>query len=66
MTIGTSGRIVIEIEPELKQELHSTLREEGTNLKSWFLDNVDQFLTKKEPFKPRLDESRHGDPSDEI
>lgn len=47
MSIGDSGRIVIEIGPDLKKELHSVLRKEGTNLKSWFLKNVDQFLAEK-------------------
>ncbi len=47
MSIGTSGRIVIEIEPELKKELHAVLRKEGTNLKTWFLANVDQLLSDK-------------------
>ncbi|UHQ53737.1 hypothetical protein [Microbulbifer sp. YPW16] len=45
MSIGSSGRIVIEIEPDLKQKLHSALREDGVNLKSWFLENVDHFLS---------------------
>ncbi|KUJ82968.1 hypothetical protein AWR36_010520 [Microbulbifer flavimaris] len=47
MSIGSSGRIVIEIEPDLKKELHSALKEDGVNLKSWFLDNVEQFLLKR-------------------
>jgi len=47
MSIGNSGRVVIEMEPELKKELHAVLRKEGTNLKTWFLDNVDQLLAKK-------------------
>jgi len=47
MSIGNSGRIVIEIEPELKKELHAVLRSEGTNLKAWFLENVEQLLSTK-------------------
>jgi len=47
MSIGNSGRLVIEIEPELKKELHAVLRQEGTNLKAWFLENVDQLLAEK-------------------
>lgn len=66
MSIGTSGRVVIEIEPELKQELHSALRKEGKNLKSWFLENVDHFLMSKEQLKLSLDESAHGGSSDEV
>jgi len=48
MSIGSSGRIVIEIEPGLKQKLHSALREDGVNLKSWFLSNVEHFLSEKD------------------
>lgn len=47
MSIGSSGRIVIEIEPELKRELHAVLRLEGTNLKAWFLDQVGELLSEK-------------------
>ncbi|WP_018276024.1 hypothetical protein WKI13_02250 [Teredinibacter turnerae] len=44
MSIGNSGRIVIEIEPDLKRQLHAVLRLEGKNLKSWFLENVEELL----------------------
>jgi len=47
MSIGNSGRVVIEIEPDLKKELHAVLRKEGTNLKAWFLENVGQLLAEK-------------------
>ena len=44
MAIGSSGRIVIEVEPELKQLLYSALQKEGMTLKDWFLDNTRRFL----------------------
>lgn len=47
MSIGSSGRIVIEIEPDLKQELHKALRKEGLNLKAWFLENAEEFLAER-------------------
>ena len=58
MSIGNSGRIVIEIEPELKKELHSLLRLEGTNLKSWFLENVEQLLSEKGQQSLPLDDKK--------
>lgn len=58
MSIGSSGRLVIEIEPELKQELHSALRKEGMNLKSWFLENVDQFLAERGQLNLGLEEEQ--------
>lgn len=39
-----SGRIVVEIDLELKQELYDALGDEGMNLKQWFLNNVGLFL----------------------
>lgn len=44
MAIGTSGRIVIEMDPERKQELYSVLEGKGLNLKKWFLAQVDDLL----------------------
>lgn len=44
MAVGKSGRIVIEIEPELKRELYDALRMEGKGLKEWFLENTEVFL----------------------
>ncbi|WP_348708297.1 hypothetical protein [uncultured Pseudoalteromonas sp.] len=37
MSIGTSGRVVIEIEPELKLEIYKILKSNGMTLKEWFL-----------------------------
>lgn len=44
MAKGPSGRIVIEIDPDLKHELYDALDKEGLNLKQWFLGNVESFL----------------------
>jgi hypothetical protein len=47
MPIGQSGRIVIEIDPELKQELYSSLEDEGLTLKQWFLGHVEEYLRNR-------------------
>jgi len=47
MAKGTSGRIVIEVDPDLKAQLYSVLNKEGLNLKQWFLLNANQFLKDK-------------------
>jgi hypothetical protein len=47
MAKGNSGRIVVEIDPELKQELYEALGEQGLNLKQWFLENVDELLSER-------------------
>lgn len=44
MPIGMSGRIVIEIDPDLKQELYAALERDETTLKSWFLGHVREYL----------------------
>ena len=44
MSVGESGRIVIEIEPEMKRELHATLGRDGQTLKSWFVARADEYL----------------------
>jgi hypothetical protein len=40
---GASGRIVIEIEPELKRELYAALSLSGSTLKDWFLQCAQQY-----------------------
>ena len=37
MAIGESGRIVLEIDPELKRNLYSVLALENKTLKEWFV-----------------------------
>ena len=37
MAQGSSGRVVIDLEPEFKQILHETLKSKGISLKQWFL-----------------------------
>ena len=37
MAIGESGRIVLEIDPELKRRLYSTLALENKTLREWFI-----------------------------
>lgn len=44
MSIGNSGRIVIEVKPEVKRRLYSALVSEGISLKEWFLKNAEQYL----------------------
>jgi hypothetical protein len=53
MAKGTSGRLVIEIEPALKEQLYQALGDDGLNLKQWFLENVSDYLRqRKQPELP--------------
>jgi hypothetical protein len=56
MPVGSSGRIVIEINPELKQKLYEQLNQENLNLKQWFLRNVDMFLNNENQLDLCFDE----------
>ena len=46
MSIGSSGRIVIEIDPKTKRNLYSVLTKNGVTLKAWFLECTDRYLTE--------------------
>ncbi len=47
MAKGNSGRLVIEIDPDLKQALYQALGDEALNLKQCFLRNVADFLDRR-------------------
>ncbi len=50
MAIGESGRIVLEIDPELKRRLYSTLALENKTLKEWFIAlAVEHIDTQRQP-----------------
>jgi len=51
MPVGSSGRIVIEIDPDTKKELYHMLKKEDSSLKEWFLRQVDDYLAGKEQFQ---------------
>lgn len=48
MGIGPSGRIVIEVEPELKRELRSALLKDGQTLKDWFINQAEHYLRESQ------------------
>lgn len=54
MARSSSGRIVIEIDPEMKDELYQQLNKENLSLKSWFLEHVDDFLKGRQQLKLEL------------
>ncbi|CAN5145355.1 hypothetical protein BH18GEM1_BH18GEM1_03920 [soil metagenome] len=47
MARGSSGRIVIEIDPEFKERLYRVLYSDGVTLKEWFLLNAERFLNER-------------------
>jgi len=60
MAIGRSGRIVLEIDPEVKKKIYSILTLESLTLKDWFLIKV------REKIEENKDESYLGNSKDEI
>ena len=45
MSRGNSGRIVIEVDPAIKQSLYGALQDHGYgNLKEWFLEKTRELL----------------------
>ena len=52
MARGESGRIVIEVNPEIKRKLYSALALSGSTLKDWFVREASQFC--EESTQPNL------------
>ena len=44
MAKGESGRIVIEVDPALKEEIYAALNRDGLTLKSWFVQQASRYV----------------------
>lgn len=51
MSVGQSGRIVIEVEPDVKRLLYSALARDGLTLKDWFLKRAESYLNEGAQFR---------------
>lgn len=51
MSVGSSGRIVIEVAPESKRQLYAALARDGLTLKDWFLRNAEHYITESGQLK---------------
>jgi hypothetical protein len=49
MARGQSGRLVLEVDPELKRRLHARVASEGRSLKDWFLEQAERYLAFPQP-----------------
>lgn len=54
MSVGPSGRIVVEVEPELKRKLHSVLLKDGQTLKDWFVTQAKSYVEGHQQMKLSL------------
>ena len=44
MSIGNSGRIVLEVDADLKRQMYTALTHEGLTLKDWFIAQAQDFI----------------------
>ena len=50
MSRGPNGRIVVELEPELKRRLYAELAQEALTFKSWLIDQAERYISdRREP-----------------
>jgi hypothetical protein len=47
MSKSESGRVVIEIDPEMKRYLYSALALDQKTLKEWFVDNAKGYISSR-------------------
>jgi hypothetical protein len=47
MVRGKSGRIVLEVDPSIKEKLYDALSEEGVTLKDWFLHRAIHYIDER-------------------
>lgn len=55
MAVGPSGRVVIEIDPGLKRDLHEALRADNyPSLRDWFLQQAEAYLNSRGQLRLQL------------
>ena len=55
MARGPSGRLVIEVDPLLKCDLHAALAADGVTLKDWFLQRTTAYIQeRRQPSLPGI------------
>ena len=50
MAKGESGRIVLEVNPDLKKQLYSVLALEQKTLKDWFIEHAEKHIDAKKSY----------------
>lgn len=44
VSIGDSGRIVVELPPQMKRELYAALSRDGLTLKAWLISRAEDYV----------------------
>ena len=52
-----SGRVVVELDPELKHALHAALAAEGLSLKDWLVRHARDFVATRRQTGPAFERS---------
>ena len=60
MPRGRSGRIVVEVERELKGRLHATLALDGLTVKEWFVERATDYVQTRAVLATRRKGGRNG------
>lgn len=47
MSRGTSGRIVVEVDPDLKNRLYVELTKEGLTFKDWLIRQAERYIAER-------------------
>ena len=47
MPRGKSGRIVVEVDEDLKGRLHATLALDGLTVKEWFVERAEHYVDSR-------------------
>jgi hypothetical protein len=61
MARGQSGRLVVEIDPKMKRELHAKVARDGRTLKDWLLEQARRYLAQA-PGGARSQSGRGAEP----
>ena len=48
MTKSTSGRMVVELEPDLKRRIYASLAVDGLTFKQWLIGQADRYLLERQ------------------
>ena len=55
MARGPSGRLVVDLDPALKRELHAALAADGTTFKEWLIARVSEYFDqRRQPSLPGI------------
>lgn len=65
MSRGPSGRIVVEVEPDLKRSLYAELAREGLTFKDWLIGQAERYVAERHQppmfaAEPRMPDYRTG------